>query len=288
MKKGLIIVALILGSIVSMAFSQDRTGWPDKLVFGLIPVEGSVDTTVRFGPLIEYLEEQLGLTIEANVGADYAAVILGMEFDNVDLAWFGPKSYVEASERAGAEAFVIEDTIDSGIGYNGVIITPADSDIMTLEDARGRQFAFTDPNSTSGYLVPITHFLLDLKEKPDDYFSQVIFSGTHEASILSIVNKNLEVAATNNVSINSAIEKGIASQDDFRILWESAVIPGSPMAYRDDLPQSLKDAIKAAFLSFDDPEGLATLRLNKYVEVDDATYDSIRDLNEASKLVQSQ
>ena len=76
------------------------------------------------------------------MGADYAAVILGMEANKVDVAWFGPKSYVEASERAGAEAFVVEDTLDSGIGYTGMIITHIDTDIMTLEDARGRQFAF--------------------------------------------------------------------------------------------------------------------------------------------------
>lgn len=281
-------LSVIIVSLSLLSFAQDRTDWPEKLVFGFIPVEGSTDTTTRFEPLITYLEQELGLEIEANVGADYAAVILGMAADNVDVAWYGPKSYVEASERAGAEAFVIEDTLDSGIGYNGVIITRADSDIMTLEDARGRQFAFTDPNSTSGYLVPITHFLLDLEEKPEDYFKQVIFSGTHEASILSVVNGNLEVAATNNISINSAIEKEIASEEDFRILWQSPTIPGSPMAYRDDLPQSLKDALKAAFLSFDDPEGLEALRLRAYVEVDDSTYDAIRDLNEARKLVQNQ
>lgn len=280
-------LSVIIVSLSLLSFAQDRTDWPEKLVFGFIPVEGSTDTTTRFEPLITYLEQELGLEIEANVGADYAAVILGMAADNVDVAWYGPKSYVEASERAGAEAFVIEDTLDSGIGYNGVIITRADSDIMTLEDARGRQFAFTDPNSTSGYLVPITHFLLDLEEKPEDYFKQVIFSGTHEASILSVVNGNLEVAATNNISINSAVEKGIASEEDFRILWQSPTIPGSPMAYRDDLPQSLKDALKAAFLSFDVPEGLEALRLRAYVEVDDSTYDAIRDLNEARKLVQN-
>ncbi len=281
------ILFLVIFSLFFFSFAQDRADWPKKLVFGFIPIEGAVDTTTRFGPLISYLEEKLGLSIEANVGADYAAVILGMGADKVDVAWFGPKSYVEASERAGAEAFVVEDTIDSGIGYTGMIITHADSDIMTLEDARGRQFAFTDPNSTSGYLVPVSLFLLELNERPEDYFSQVIFSGNHEASILSVANKNLEVAATNNLSIEIAIQKDITTEEDLRILWESSTIPGSPMAYRDDLPQSLKDALKEAFLSYDDPEGLKLLNLHGYVEVDDTTYDSIRDLNETRKLVQN-
>ena len=146
---------------------------------------------------------------------------------------------------------------------------------------------FTDPNSTSGYLVPITLFLLELNERPEDYFSQVIFSGNHEASILSVANKNLEVAATNNLSIEIAIQKDITTKEDLRILWESSTIPGSPMAYRDDLPQSLKDALKEAFLSYDDPEGLELLNLHGYVEVDDTTYNSIRNLNETRKLVQN-
>lgn len=285
MKKGLIL--LVLG-LFTLVHGQDRSDWPERLVFGLIPVEGSSDTTVRFTPLIEYLEEQLELDIEANVGADYAAVILGMGADNVDLAWFGPKSYVEASERADAEAFVVEDTLDSGVGYNGVILTNAESDIMNMGDAEGRTFAFTDPNSTSGYLVPITHFLLDMEVQPEAYFGQVIFSGTHEASILSVVNNNVDIAATNNLSLDQAIAKGVATREDFRTLWESETIPGSPMAYRAELPQSLKDAIREAFLSYDDPEGLERLGLNGYVEVDDATYNSIRDLNEAQARVQGE
>ncbi len=286
MKKVMLLLLSLF--VFTTATAQDRSGWPERLVFGLIPVEGSADTTTRFTPLIEYLETELDLDIEANVGADYAAVILGMGADNVDLAWFGPKSYVEASERAGAQAFVVEDTLDSGVGYNGVILTNAQSDIMSMEDAQDRTFAFTDPNSTSGYLVPITHFLLEREVQPEQYFSQVIFSGTHEASILSVVNNNVDVAATNNLSLDQAIEKGIATREDFRTLWESDTIPGSPMAYREELPQSLKDAIREAFLSYDDPEGLEMLGLNGYVEVDDATYDAIRDLNEAQARVQSQ
>lgn len=278
------IFAVATVMLLVFASAQDRTGWPEELVFGIIPVEGSADTTERFAPLVAHLEAELGLAVEPNVGADYAAVVIAMEGGNVDFALFGPQSYVEAAERAGAEAFALEDAVESGTGYNSIIITNADTGITTLEEAQGRQFAYVDPNSTSGYLVPRAHFLLEVGTDPEEYFSEVVFGGTHEANILSVANNNIDVAATNNLDFDKAVAKGLAQESDVRVLWTSDTIPGSPLAYRGDLPRSLKDALKEAVLSFDDAAALEASGLNGYVETDDATYDPIRDLGEASRL----
>lgn len=272
------LLAFTLLSLASGVSAQDRSDWPETLRFGMIPVEGSVATTERFAPLAAYLERALEIPVELTVGADYAAVIVAMTSAQLELAWFGPESYVQAAAQAGAEAFVLEDTRVSGTSYEALIITGAAGEITSLADAAGRTFAFTDPNSTSGYLVPEAYFLTHKGVSATAYFGEVVYSGTHEASILGVLNGTLEVAATSTLALEQLYAKGAARSEDFRILWTSAPIPGFPVAYRGDLPESLKAALREAFLAFAEPAALELLGLRRYAPTDDATYDGIRNL----------
>ena len=200
-----------------------------------------------------------------------------------DVAYFGPKSYVEAAARANAEAFVMEVLEDGTMGYHGVIITRKDSGIKNMEEAKGKVWAFTDPNSTSGTLVPTVYFYKVMKIDPEKYFSKVIYSGSHEASIMAVKAGKVDIASTNDLDLDRGNGKQWDNDKDFQKLWTSALIPGSPMAYRKDLPESLKKAIKEAFLSYDDKEGLKKLKLKGFAATDDKTYDPIREQIEVKK-----
>ena len=206
-----------------------------------------------------------------------------MQFKHVDVAYFGPKSYVEAAQRANAECFVMEVLEDGTKGYHGVIIARKDSPYKSVTDLKGKTWAFTDPNSTSGTLVPTVYFVKDLKIDPDKYFSKVIYSGSHEASILAVKGGKIEAASTNDLDIDRGEGKFWNKDKDFKVLWTSKLIPGSNMAYRKDLPESLKKALKDAFLSYNDKEGLKKLKLKGYVTVSDDIYDPIRDQIEVKK-----
>jgi phosphonate transport system substrate-binding protein len=92
-------------------------------------------------------------------------------------------------------------------------------------------------------------FARDLKVKPEEYFSEVRFSGSHGASMLAVKNGGVEVAATNDIDLDRMIEKGSVSKDDFTVLWTSELIPGAPMAARADLPSSLKAAFAGALIT---------------------------------------
>ncbi|OPY04651.1 MAG: Phosphate-import protein PhnD precursor [Syntrophaceae bacterium PtaB.Bin038] len=217
------------------------------------------------------------------MATDYAGVITGMQFKHIDLAYFGPKSYVEASKRAGAEAFVIEVSKDGSKGYHGLIITKKGSGFKTMADLKGKVWAFVDPNSTSGTLVPMVYFLNELKIDPEKYFSKVIYSGSHEASMISIKTGKIDAASTNDLDMARGEGKQWAAEKDFEILWKSKLIPGSPMAYRKDLPASLKKALTDAFLAYNDKAGLEMLKIKGYAPVADKTYDAIRDLMDVQK-----
>jgi phosphonate transport system substrate-binding protein len=276
-------ITLVLTVCLPTALLAAPADWPKKLTIGLIPVEGSAQITDRFDNLAQYLEKKLGIPVELKTATDYAGVITAMQFKHIDVAYFGPKSYVEAALRANAEAFVIEVGEDGTQGYHGMIITKKGSGINSIEDAKGKVWAFTDPNSTSGTLVPTVYFYKDLKIDPEKYFSRVIYSGGHAASILAIKAGKIDIASTNDLDMARGDGKEWNKDKDFNIIWTSKLIPGSPMAYRKDLPESLKKALKDAFLSYNDKEGLAKLKLKGYAVANDEIYDPIRDQIEVKK-----
>ncbi len=287
--KILILIIAVLAIANTFAGDNGPQAWPKKVTVGLIPTEGGADILKRFKPLMDHLEKTLGVKVEAFTASDYAGIITAMEHDHIDFAYFGPKSYTEASARAGAEAVAIERDKDGALGYYGIIITHKDSGITKLDQAikHNRTFCFTDPNSTSGCLVPSVLFYRDLKTPPEKLFKEVSFSGSHGASILAVKNQKVEVASTNNIDLNRMIHKGAASMNDFNIIWRSELIPGSPMTARKELPASLKAAFAGALMSFNyDKEGLKQLQNGGYAPVDDKTYDVIRYMKRLKKDLQ--
>lgn len=275
-------VAMLAATDV-IAVPQD---WPRQLNFGVIPTDSSANITDRFDNLGKYLEKRLGVKIVLKTATDYAAVITGMQFKHIDVAYFGPKSYVEAAARAGAECFVLEIAQDGSSGYHSLMIVRKDSPYRNIQDLKGKIWAFVDPNSTSGRLVPLVHFLQDLHIDPDSFFAKVIYSGGHEASMLAVKNGKVDAAATNDLDMARGNGKEWNQDKDFTVLWKSPLIPGSPIAYRKDLPVSLKKALQEALLSYNDPEGLNKLKLKGYMAVTDDMYKPVRDMMALTKQLQ--
>lgn len=282
---GLVALAMVLMlAAPGASLAKANCDWPKVIKVGLIPTEGGADIIKRFKPLLDHLSRMLGVKVEGFSASDYAGIITAMAHKHIDFAYFGPKSYTDAANKAGAQALVLELNKKKQPGYYGIIISKKGSGIKTLAQAKGKTFAFTDPNSTSGFLVPNILFARDLKVKPEAYFKKVSFSGSHGASILAVKNGSVQVAATNNIDRDRMVEKGQASLADFNILWTSDLIPGAPMCARKDLPESLKAAFAGALIMFNsDKKGLQKLQNGGYAFADDTTYDVIRYLKRLKK-----
>ena len=284
-----LMLAISLVMLFPAALMANPSSWPEEVRLGVIPVEGGADTVERFKPVTDHLTKVLGITVKTVSASDYAGVITAMAHKNIEFAYYGPKSYTDASEKANAQALVAEMDKDGNPGYYGIIITRKGSNVTTMEEAKGKAFAFTDPNSTSGFLVPNVLFARDMKVKPQDYFSEVKFSGSHGASIVGVHKGTIEVAATNNIDLARAVEKGVCKKDDFNILWTSDLIPGAPMCARSDLPESLKAAFAGALVQLNgDKSALEKLAISGYFPVSDQTYDIIRYLKRLKKELQAQ
>lgn len=274
-------VVLPLGGILAGAGSAGPgvvpVEWPARIVLGTVPTEGSENTLERFKPLAAQLERVLGIKVETRTASDYAGVITAMAQQHVDVAYLGPKSYVEAATRAGAQAVAAELDRDGVPGYHSIIIARKGAGAVTLDDVKGKTFAFTDPNSTSGYLVPMMHFKRDLKVDPKAFFKEIRFAGSHQASMLAVANGSVDAAAANDLDFARIVKSGQARGDDFVVLWTSELIPGAPVVVRKELPESLKAAIIGALMMMnDDAAALDRLGNGGFQYASDATYDVMR------------
>ncbi len=254
------------------------------LTIGLIPAEDSQAMIESSRQVLDSLQKQLGMEVKPFVATDYNGVIEALRSKKLDVAYLGPFSYVLASSVADVEAFAVAVTKKTGqSAYKSVIIARKDSGLAKTADLKGRTFAFVDPTSTSGHLFPKAG-LLQAGYDPETFFGRVIFSGSHDASILAVANKKVDAAAVADRILASAIAKGQVKQDDLEIVWSSNPIPESPMVWRKDLDPALKAKIAQALANVKDlPWGDQGV-LNGFQPTNDAAYNVVRDTAKVLKL----
>jgi phosphonate transport system substrate-binding protein len=256
---------------------DSRAGWPREIRLGLVPSEGGTDVVETFRPLADHLSRTLNLPVSSISASSYSGVLIAMSNDQLELAYLGPKIYVEAQRRANAQPLVIELNDEGEPFYHSVLVAAAASPIRSLDDAKGKTLAFTDPNSLSGYLTPLVHMVRDGGFRPEDHFSRVVFSGSHGASVLSVKNGDIDVAATNTLDLERIISRNIVSRDELRTIWTSEALPGSVFVCRGELPETLKDALRRAMLDFNqDQAALEKMRFKGFAGVEDSDFDSVR------------
>ena len=222
------------------ANDQSEGGMPQRLVMGMIPAEDNEQIAETFEPMRKYLEEGLGCDVEVSFATDYASVIEAMKKKKIDIAWFGPLSYVLAEQQAGAEAFAIGVKKSGGSTYYSYFVVPGDSTAKTLDDLQGKAVAFVDPASTSGGLVPTYMIQQKYGKTVDEFFGQLIYAGSHNAAELAVKNQTVDAAATDSIVYERMLAQGLITEQTNRILLQSAPLPGSPLTYRSDLPSELK------------------------------------------------
>jgi phosphonate transport system substrate-binding protein len=252
------------------------------LTLGLLPAEDPRMMLTEAKPLVDKLEAALGMEVKPFVATDYNGVIEAMRAKKLDVAFFGPFSYVLAAQVANAECFAIAPLGKAGASYRSIIIARKDRGIRSLADLKGRTFAFVDPSSTSGHLFPKAG-LLKAGFDPDSHFGRVIFSGGHDASAIAVQNGKVDAAAIADGLLDVAIERGAVKKEDIAIVWTSDPIPGAPFAYRKDMAPELKKRIAAAFAELRDvPWGKQVIP--RCEPVQDGAYTVVRDTAQLLKL----
>ncbi len=266
--------------------SNEKADWPEKIALGVLPGEEEGEMSRGNEILANDMAEALGIEVELYVGQDYNAVIEAMRSKKIDIANYGPFSYILAAERSNAVPFAIRGiTVDDAF-YKSYIIVPDESDVQTLEDLKGKSILFADPASTSGHLFPRMMFVKGLgidNDKIESFFGNVSFSGGHDNSVMAIAAGDADAAGVSSSTVEKMVEKGLIKESDFRIIKESDPIPSNPFTYRGDLPESLVTEIKEFFYNYDNQEFFdkSPKPEARYFEINDDKYQVIRDTAEA-------
>jgi phosphonate transport system substrate-binding protein len=290
------ILALALLTIAGWVAPSAATepSWPKEITFALLSTENAAEITRRWGPILAQLEKDLGIKVKAVNATDYRGTIEALKFKKAEIGHLGPKSYVEASTNnyANVEPIAQLQLANGSLGYRSCLIVHADSDMFSPEDIAGKTFAFNDPNSTSGYLVPSAFFMTEMNVDPKKFFSKVTFSGSHEASILAVANKKAEVASTNLPDLQQLTRENKVPRNALRVIWVSKLIPNDPIVVRKDMPASLRAAITESLTTMKarNPEAFKEIGawVGNFVPAADAKYQVIRDLNDVAKKLAAQ
>jgi phosphonate transport system substrate-binding protein len=222
---------------------------PATLRFAAISGADEESSATRYEPIVDLLSQQLGMPVEFVETTDYSSVIEAMRAGRVDLATYGPFSYVIASSEANATSLVASPNQQTGaLGYRSLIITRADSGLDTIESLRGRSMAFADPASTSGNLFPRLILADAGITDVEGFFSETSFSGGHDASLVAVANGQVDAAGVCDTCIARFYREGLADPNDIRVVAESDPIPPSPVAARADLDPALRQQITDFYL----------------------------------------
>ncbi len=256
-----------------------------QLNIAFIPSENAAPILTDNKPLLAYLKQVFGIEVTGKVGTSYSAVIEAMRAGKVDLAFYGPFSYILANTEIKAQALLQGETADGQqASYTSLIIVPAASPIKTLADIKGKTFAFVEVASTSGHLVPAYTLLTKANLTEQDYKPQ--YTGSHPASYEAVVSGKVDAGAIASDVFAKGVADGTIDPTKVRIIDTSIPIPGSPIAIRGEITQADRDLIQQAFLAINDLPadtgvskralfGLGTGAVKLRV-ADDAVYNDLR------------
>lgn len=268
--------ALIGALLATGAQAADRPADPDTLKVALLPDENARAVIQQNKPFERYLENTLGKEVELVVTTDYSSMIEAMRFGRLDLAYFGPLSYVMAKSKSDSiEAFAALLEKGSAV-YHSIMIAHKGSGVKAPADAAGKDVAFGDTASTSSHLIP-KKMLLDAGLKHDEDYQQH-FTGAHDAVAAAVQNGHAQVGGLSKPIFESLVERGSISKDKVRVLKVSEPYPQYPWTLRKTLAPELQKKIKTAFYELEDPKVLKPLEADGFAPVSDSDYDIVREL----------
>ena len=296
MRRLQVIIALLIASTM-LAIGCDKSRQehhPEKvfgqqeLLIGLIPEQNVFRQRDRYQVLKRYLFEKLGLTVNFTSLSRYGNIINHFTGEKMDGAFFGSFTYALAHHQLGVEPLARPVNPDGTSTYHGYIFVRKDGSIRTPAEMKGRRFAFVDRATTAGYVFPLAYFKMNGIAQPHSYLGESLFTGSHDAAILAVLNKEADIGAAKNTVYDQLAMENPRIEKELVILAASEVVPQNCLAVRKDLDPELKDALRRALLDMDkNEEGIEALRrfgARGFIETHDSDYRYLYKLTEQVKI----
>lgn len=253
--KKLLLALAATSALVGTAHAQDAI---KEFNIGILGGENAQDRLASTECLRVKTEELLGVPVKLFTPADYDGVIQGLLGGTLDFAWLGASAYAKVylTNADAVDVMLTKENLDGTTGYYSIGFAKIDSGINSMDDAKGKVFAFADPNSASGYLIPAAE-LTEKYGKLEEYFGEVKMSGGHEQTIVGVANGDFAAGVSwadglgnwedgfTSGAFRKAADSGVADLSTMKEIWRSKPIPEGPMVVRRALPQDVKDKMLA-------------------------------------------
>ena len=254
----LLTATLLAAAVASpLAFAQSR---PFRIT--AIPDESPTELARKAAPLARYLEQRLGVKVEFTPVTDYAAAVEALANQQVDLAWFGGFTFVQAQQRANGKVIPLVQR-EEDEKFRSVFIT-TEASIKSLADLKGKTVSFGSASSTSGHLMPRS-FLLAAGLEPDRDFRRVAFSGAHDATVAAVAAGKVDAGALNISVWDKLVADKKVDPAKVRVFYTTPPYYDYNWTVHADMPAAQREKLAKAFLDLSKatPEGREILDLQR-------------------------
>ncbi|MEI2298385.1 phosphonate ABC transporter substrate-binding protein [Ensifer sp. MJa1] len=257
MLKKALLGAVALLALIGHAQAEDLK----EFRIGILGGENEADRLRNFQCLVDKLPAAIGVEkVSLFPAADYDGVIQGLLGGTLDYAELGASGYAKIylAKADAVEPILTTVQTDGSTGYHSIMVARKDSGITKIEDLKGKKLGFADPDSTSGYLVPLVTLPEAIGAPVKEFFSETGFGGGHENLVLEVVKGTFDAGTTfgsgvgefkdgyTSGNLKKMVDKGILDMNDLVELWKSPLIPNGPIVVR----TSMNDDMKAKFKQF--------------------------------------
>jgi phosphonate transport system substrate-binding protein len=278
----------------------------NPIIVAFEPSATSQEITAGGQELIDLLSKETGLTFKGVIPTSYAALTEAMGSGNAQIGWMATFAYILASQKGYADVALITNRFGSDhygaqfiaradAGFTPAADTPAtDAEIDTLLQFKGMRPCFTDPQSTSGYVIPLI-FLRKAGLDTDVDLKPAVFAQGHTQVVRAVYAGGICDFGATFVDARTSVTSDLPDvlEKVIVVYQTQALIPNDNMSYAPDMPQDLRNKITAAMLNIaGTEEGKKALndlyQIGGLVAVDDTVYDEFRSYLTASGVDLSQ
>lgn len=229
----------------------------DSFVIALLPEQNVFEQKKRYKPLADYLSSSLGVPVRTKLLDSYDAVYNEMLEKKIDAAFFGSLSYVVMTSKIDIELLARPYLVNDISTYRGVIFALRDKGITEdVKSWRGKRIALVNKSTTAGYIFPKYYLLNKGVENFEAHFSSVIYTGSHDASILSVFTGGADIGCASDLIFNKLTGENPAMRERLIVLAKSAPVPANVLGTRKGTDNALKERLKETLMNMEKtPEG---------------------------------
>ena len=271
-------LALSAASVLSLG--TPLAAQEPELRLAFIPQENPDKLLGDIAAITGWLAGEIGVPVEGFVTIDHAAAVEALRNGDADISFMGALPFVLAEAEIGAVPLLSEVYRDAP-SYTGRIFVRRDSGIETLADLRGKDIAFADPISESGYLYPLAEFveagLIDGPGAAEEFFGRVFFAGGYQQAMQAMAEGLVDAAGASQYA-----DLLLSPEQQAQVTWiaESDAIPSHLVIARPGLDAELRSRFVEAMLRLNEPANRNLLRHlygpDGYVRADTASYEGVR------------